>query len=285
MHCWPAMAANGANYKRPRKEIMPKITRVYYQVEKNKEALSRVAADWIASSIESAIAASGVARIAISGGNTPRRAFELLADVSQPFRRRIDWSRLFLFWVDERCVPPGDKDSNYRMTREALLSKVPLPEANIVRIEGELDPEEAAARYESAIRTKFRLEGAEVPRFDLIELGMGDDGHTASLFPHSAALDSMMRLAVANHVEAKNSWRITLTWPVINHASKVFFLIQDASKAQVLHDVLLGPYQPEIWPSQLIRPKSGELYLLLDEDAAALLPPTVGGNGVLEVGR
>ncbi|MHB8302326.1 MAG: 6-phosphogluconolactonase [Acidobacteriaceae bacterium] len=265
---------------------MPKTTFVRYHVKQDMEAMSRAAAEWIAAATEDAIAARGVARIAISGGNTPRRAFELLADAAQPFRARIDWSRLLLFWVDERCVPPDRSDSNYRMTREALLSKVPLPEANIVRMEGELGPEEAASRYESALRAKFRLEGAEVPRFDLIHLGMGDDGHTASLFPHSAALDSMMRLAVANHVQAKESWRLTLTWPVINHASKVFFLVQGGSKAKVLHDVLLGPYQPETWPSQLVRPKNGELYLLLDESAAAQLPaPAADGAGVLEVTR
>ena len=265
---------------------MPKTTQVHYSIQQDLEALSRAAAGLIATAVEQAIAARGVARIAISGGNTPKRTFELLADPNQPFRNRIDWPRLFLFWVDERCVPPDDRDSNYRMTREALLSKVPLPEKNILRMEGELDPEEAASRYESALRTQFRLEGAEVPRFDLVQLGMGDDGHTASLFPHSAALDSMMRLAVANHVEAKDSWRITLTWPVINHARKVFFLIQGASKATVLHDVFEGPYQPEIWPSQLIRPGNGELFLLLDAAAAAKLPaPSADGTGTLEVTR
>ena len=265
---------------------MPKTITVHYYVKNDLEMLSATAADWITSAAEQAIAARGVARIAISGGNTPRRTFELLADPAQPFRQRIDWPRLQLFWVDERCVSPEDKDSNYRMTRETLLSKVPLPEANIVRMEGELDPEEAASRYESALRNKFRLEGAELPRFDLVLLGMGDDGHTASLFPHSAGLDSMMRLAIANHVEAKNSWRITLTWPVINHASSVFFLIQGASKADVLRNVLLGPYQPEQYPSQLIRPESGELRLLLDATAAAKLPlPGSDGTGVLELTR
>lgn len=265
---------------------MPKTTKVHYFIKQNAEALSFAAADWIATSVADAIAAKGVARIAISGGSTPKRSFELLADPKQPFRSRIDWARLLLFWVDERCVPPDHSDSNYRMTRETLLSKVPLPEQNIVRMEGELDPEEAASRYESALRTQFRLEGAEVPRFDLIQLGMGDDGHTASLFPHSAALDSMMRLVVANHVQAKDSWRITLTWPVINHAGKVFFLIQGAAKAGVLHDVFQGPYQPETWPSQLIRPSSGELFLLLDDAAAAQLPsPGADGSGILEVTR
>ncbi len=263
---------------------MPKSIKVHYYVKKDREALSLAAADWIASAVEQSVALRGTARIAISGGSTPKRTFELLADPAHPFRDRIDWSRLLLFWVDERCVPPDDTDSNYHMTRETLLSKVPLPESNIVRIEGELNPEEAAARYESAIRNRFRLEGAELPRFDLILLGLGDNGHTASLFPHSDALDSMMHLVVAAHVEAKNPWRVTLTWPVINHASEVLFLIQDASKAEVLHSVLLGPYQPELLPAQLIRPESGELSLLLDEAAAAQLPPPAAdGVGLLEV--
>jgi 6-phosphogluconolactonase len=265
---------------------MPKTTTVHYFIKQDSEALSVAAADWIASAVSDAIAARGIARIAISGGSTPKRAFELLADPNQPFRSRIDWARLFLFWVDERCVPPDHPDSNYRMTREALLSKIPIPEQNVHRMEGELDPEEAASRYESALRTQFRLEGAEVPRFDLVQLGMGDDGHTASLFPRSAALDSMMRLVVANHVQAKDSWRVTLTWPVINHASKVFFLIQGAAKAGVLRDVFQGPYRPEILPSQLIRPRSGELFLLLDKAAASQLPNSAGqDSGTLEVTR
>ena len=266
--------------------IMPKTLKVYYHVEKDSEDLALATAGWIASSIEQSIAARGTARIAISGGNTPRRTFELLADPAHPFRQRIDWSRLLLFWVDERCVPPTSPDSNYHMTQETLLSKVPLPEGNIIRIEGELDPEEAAARYESALRNRFRMEGAELPRFDLILLGLGDNGHTASLFPNSDALDSMMRLAVSVHVEAKNPWRVTLTWPVINHAGKVLFQIQGASKADVLHKVMLGPYQPDVLPSQLIRPESGELTLLLDQAAAAQLPPpTADGTGLLEVTR
>ncbi len=265
---------------------MSKTIQVHYHVTKDAEALSLATADWIASAAGQSISAHGIARIAISGGNTPKETFALLADPAQPFRQRIDWPRLMIFWVDERCVPPIDPDSNYHMTREILLSKVPLPETNIVRIEGELDPEEAAARYESALRNRFRLEGAELPRFDLILLGLGDNGHTASLFPHSDALDSMMRLAVAAHVEAKNPWRVTLTWPVINHGSQVVFQIQGASKAEVLNEVMLGPYDPEALPAQLIRPESGELTLLLDEAAAAQLPPPMkDGVGLLEVRR
>lgn len=243
-------------------------------------------AEWISSLVERTIQSRGIARIAISGGNTPRRAFQLLADPAHPFRERVDWQRLLLFWVDERCVPPDNADSNFHMTQEALLSKVPLPEENIVRIEGELDPEEAAARYESALRNRFRLEGAELPRFDFIHLGLGDNGHTASLFPYSDALDSMMRLAVSAHVEAKNPWRVSLTWPVINYASQVMFQIHGASKPDVVREVFLGPYDPERLPAQLIRPQSGDLYLLLDQGAAAQLPsPAPGEDGLLEVTR
>lgn len=265
---------------------MAKTTNIHYYVKSDAEALSLATAEWLTAAVEHAIAARGVARIAISGGNTPKRAFALLADESHPFRKRIDWSRLHLFWVDERCVPPDNPDSNYHMTRETLLSKVPLPQENILRIEGELPAEEAAARYESALRTRFRLEGAEVPSFDCIHLGLGDNGHTASLFPHSDALDSMMNLAVSAHVEAKNPWRVSLTWPVINHGANVFFQIQGTSKATVLRDVYLGKYQPEVLPAQLIRPRSGELFLLLDTAAAAELPPIdSNGAGLLEVTR
>ena len=162
------------------------------------------------------------------------------------------------------------------MTREALLDHVPLRPDQIHRIEGELDPEAAAARYESELRNGFRLEGAESPRFDLIALGMGPDGHTASLFPHTEAIHELGRLAVANHVPQKDAWRVTLTWPVINHASSVFFLIAGADKAQVLNEVLTGPRDPERLPSQLIWPSSGILTLILDKAAARFCPQRTG---------
>jgi 6-phosphogluconolactonase len=138
-------------------------------------------------------------------------------------------------------------------------------------------------RYESDLRSSFHLEGDERPQFDLVALGMGPDGHTASLFPHTAALHERSRLVVANHVPQKDTWRITLTWPVINHASSVFFLIAGADKAEILKEVLTGPRDPESLPSQLIWPSSGILTLILDKAAAALLPATDGeGCGVLE---
>jgi 6-phosphogluconolactonase len=265
---------------------MPKTMQVTYQVIQGEEALAQLAAERMTSAIERAIAARGAARVAISGGHTPRRCHAMLADPAFPFRARIDWGRLQLFWVDERCVPPDDAESNYGAAREDLLAHVPLPPAQIFRMEGELDPEQAAARYESVLRRAFRLEGAELPSFDLLVLGMGEDGHTASLFPHTAALREWSRLVVANHVAQKDTWRITLTVPVINHAREVFFMMEGADKAHLLHEVLLGPYRPETFPSQLVCPATGPLHFLLEQKTAAELPPPdAHGMGALEVKR
>jgi 6-phosphogluconolactonase len=262
---------------------MGKKLKVEYFVEPDAAALAARAARHFVEKAEAAVAARGRVRIAISGGSTPKAAFGLLADPGQPWRARMPWDKLDLFWVDERCVPPDHADSNYRMTREALLDHVPLPAAQIHRMEGELEPEAAAARYESVLRNSFRLEGAETPRFDLINLGMGPDGHTASLFPHTAALNEFSRLVISNHVQNKDAWRITLTWPVINQGASVFFLIGGADKAQILKEVMMGPRDPERLPSQLIAPAGGILTLFLDRAAAALLPATdQQGYGFLE---
>ncbi|MFZ0662505.1 MAG: 6-phosphogluconolactonase [Acidobacteriaceae bacterium] len=265
---------------------MPRRTEVEYRVYDGADALSCAAAEHFLGRAQAAVTANGVARVAVSGGSTPKRTFELLANPAEKFVTAMPWAKMELYWVDERMVPPDSQDSNYRMTREALLEKVPLQPERIFRIEGELDPEQAAARYESAIRNHLRLEGAEGPRFDLLALGMGDDGHTASLFPHTEAINEMIRIAVANHVPQKETWRVTLTWPVINEAGDVFFLIAGKDKARPVHDVLLGKYDPETLPSQLIRPRSGKLLMLLDRDAAALLPPPdASGVGRLEIER
>jgi 6-phosphogluconolactonase len=257
--------------------------KIVYCVAPDAEKLAARAAQYFVDQAERAANTRGRARIAISGGSTPKAAFALLADPAQPWRARMPWSKLDLWWVDERCVPPDDPDSNYRMTREAMLDHVPLKPEQIHRMEGELEPEAAAERYESELRNAFRLEGAELPRFDVVALGMGPDGHTASLFPHTQALSELGRLAVANHVEARDSWRVTLTWPVINRAAEVFFLIGGADKAQILKEVFMGPREPERLPSQLIRPASGILTLLLDQAAAAMLPkPDAQGCGVIE---
>ena len=249
---------------------MARKLRILYWVELDAAALARRAAQYFVEMAGEAVAGRGRARVAISGGSTPKAAFQLLADPTQPWRAAMPWDKLDLYWVDERAVPPDDPDSNYRMTREALLDQVPLRPEQIHRMEGELEPKVAAARYESMLRGNFRLEGAESPRFDLVALGMGSDGHTASLFPHTGALREMHRL-------------VTLTWPVINHASSVFFLIGGADKAALVHEVFTGPRDPERLPSQLIWPSSDILILILDKAAAALLPATNGeGCGVLE---
>ena len=260
---------------------MARAVTVTYRVAESAGAVAQAAAELFASSASAAVTARGRARIAISGGSTPKAMFALLA--AEPFLSRVPWNALDLYWVDERCVPPEDAESNYRMTNEEMLTKVPLAAERVHRMEGELDPEVAASRYESVLRNTFKLEGAETPTFDLVLLGMGDDGHTASLFPHTAALDEMARLVVANHVPQKDTWRITLTWPVINQAREVAFLIEGAAKTQVLHDVLLGPYDPETKPSQLIRPANGRLTFLLDAAAAAKLPAATDGAGTLEL--
>ena len=262
---------------------MPKKLHIKYYVEPDAQALARRAAQYFVEMAGEAVAGRGRARIAISGGNTPKAAFQLLADPNEPWRSRMPWENLDLYWVDERAVPPDNADSNYRMTREALLDHVPLRPEQIHRMEGELEPELAAAHYETELRSDFRLEGTEFPQFDLVALGMGDDGHTASLFPHTEALREMTRLVTANHVPQKDTWRITLTWPVIDRASSVFFLIAGEDKAQVLKEVLTGARDPERLPSQLIWPGSGILTLILDRAAAALLPATdEEGCGFLE---
>jgi 6-phosphogluconolactonase len=255
---------------------------IKYYVEPDPAALASRAVQYFVEMASEAVGAYGHARIAISGGATPRTAFELLADPSQPWRTRMPWQKLDLYWVDERSVPPDHADSNYRMTREVLLDRVPLRPGQIHRMEGEMEPEVAAARYESELRSSFRLEGAESPRFDLVALGLGGDGHTASIFPHTEAIHEMSRLVAANYVPQKDAWRITLTWPVINHARSVFFLVSGEDKAAILREVLTGPRDPERLPSQLIWPSSGILTFILDKAAAALLPATDGeGCGVL----
>ena len=251
---------------------MPRPVTVTYQVWPSSAEVAMASARLFASRVEQAVNQRGVARIAISGGSTPQATFKLLADPAQPFLNTIPWDKIQLFWVDERCVAPDNPESNYGVCRDLLLSKVPLPEKNVFRMEGELDPEEAAARYESTLRNVMKLEGAESPAFDLVALGMGPDGHTASLFPHTEAINEIGRLVVANHVPQKDTWRITLTWPVIIQAAEVVFEIEGASKTDVLAEVLTGPRDPERLPSQLIRPTSGKLLFLLDQAAAAKLP-------------
>jgi 6-phosphogluconolactonase len=251
---------------------MARAVTVTYQVWPSAAAMALASARLFATKVERAVATRGIARVALSGGSTPQATFKLLADPAGPFAATVPWDKVQLFWVDERCVGPDHPESNYGVARELLLSKVAIPEANVFRMEGELDPEEAASRYESTLRNVMKLEGAESPAFDLVTLGMGPDGHTASLFPHTEGLNELGRLVIANHVPQKDVWRISLTWPVINQAAEVAFEVEGPSKTDVLAEVLVGPRDPERLPSQLIRPANGKLLFLLDEAAAAKLP-------------
>lgn len=229
------------------------------------DELGRKAADEWVRAAGAAIAGSGRFAAALSGGNTPRALYAVLAAV--PFRERIAWDRVHLFWGDERAVPADHPDSNYRLAYETLLSKVPIPEKNIHRIKTELGPEKAAAAYEDSLRTFFALTGGAWPRFDLILLGVGEDGHTASLFPGSGAIHEEKRLAVATYVEKLKSHRITLTLPVLNHAANVFFLVSGESKAKVVKEILASPTK---LPAAQVEPADGRLLWLLDAPAASL---------------
>lgn len=234
----------------------------------DRTELAQAAAEYVLECYREAIAAHGDFAIALSGGSTPRVLFQLL--IAPAYARQIDWSQVQVFWGDERSVPPDHADSNYRMAKEALLDHVSLPSANIHRMLTEQTPEQAAHAYEQTLRDFFSRPGGQA-RFDLVLLGMGDDGHTASLFPNTAALDETERLVVANHVPQLDTWRVTLTAPVINRAAHVAFLVSGAGKANRLKAVLEGPQQPRELPSQLVRPTDGELVWLVDQDAAAQL--------------
>ncbi|MCI0391122.1 MAG: 6-phosphogluconolactonase [Acidobacteria bacterium] len=205
--------------------------------------------------------------VALSGGSTPKAMFQILAE--KPFADALPWRSIYFFWGDERCVPPDHADSNYRMAWESLVSKVPIPPENIFRIPAEdADHHRAATSYSETLQKFF---ADEWPHFDLVFLGMGADGHTASLFPGTAALKAHDRIVVANYVEKFQSWRITLTADAINKARNIIFLVAGQDKAPALKEVIEGPRNPELYPSQLIEPYYGTLLWMIDEAAASLL--------------
>jgi 6-phosphogluconolactonase len=231
------------------------------------EAVARAATETFARLASEAVGERGTFSVALSGGTTPRRVYELLA--GEEFRDAVQWPKVHVFFGDERTVPPDHAESNYRMASEALLSRVPVPSENVHRIEGLGDAAANASDYESVMRGFFG--DVEWPRFDLVLLGMGDDGHTASLFPNTAALEESRVWVAPNWVEKLGAWRITLTAPAINAARRVVFLITGASKAERLREVLNGVHDPSRLPSQIIRPRDGALRWYVDRAAAAKL--------------
>jgi 6-phosphogluconolactonase len=219
---------------------------------------------------ERAITARGRFTWALSGGSTPRQLYALLA--TPRFVSRIDWTRVEFFWGDERCVPPDHPDSNYRMVREALFDEIHPDAARVHRMLGEQEPARAAAAYEAVLRCAFAVpDGGPAPRFDLVLLGMGGDGHTASLFPGTAAVAELSRWVVVNRLSADSPTRLTLTRVVIDQAAEVIFLVSGASKAERLKQVLEGSNAGSSLPAQLIRPTHGRLQWFVDADAASQL--------------
>ena len=250
------------------------------RVYRDSEELALKVAQYFARLADQYVIGNGHFTVALSGGETPRAMFKLLAQ--EPFYSTVPWSMIHFFWTDERCVPPDHADSNYRAAHELLLSKVPVKSENVFRFQAEEpEPERAAQNYEMTLRNFF-IAGpganrtgtaplAAFPRLDLILLGMGADGHTASLFPHTGALTANNQIAVANHLPQRAEDRLTLTVPTINNARNVTFLVSGAGKAETLRQVLEGASRPDDLPSQLIKPGNGGLLWLTDEAAAAKL--------------
>lgn len=207
--------------------------------------------------------------VALAGGSTPRGLYQLLT--GEPYRSQLSWEYLRVFWGDERTVPPDHHESNFRMAEEALLSQVPVPARQVFRMEGELPAGEAAARYEAVLREQFRLSPGEFPKFDLILLGMGSDGHTASLFPGTSAVTESHKLVAAPWVEKLHTHRVTLTPPVLNAAKHVVLLVSGQDKATALHAVLEGPSEPDRYPAQVINATAGNVVWLINQDAAGLM--------------
>lgn len=234
------------------------------QILPDLEAISYKAASLFVNASRNSIATRTKFAVAISGGSTPRRLYTLLS--SSPYCDQVDWQKVHFFWADERCVPVEDEASNFKVAFDRLISKVPIPDGHIHRIKGEEDPGKAARDYEADIREFFGASG--LPVFDLVLLGMGEDGHTASLFPGSKSLEETARLAVPVYLEKPNRNRITLTLPVLNNAAQILFLVAGSSKAAVLSEILSDKEKKREFPAGRIRPVQGKVIWLIDREAA-----------------
>jgi 6-phosphogluconolactonase len=232
------------------------------QVFPTPGALAVGAAEFISITLARSLAVQPVTSLVLSGGGTPRSAFEVLA--GETYQRRIDWKRVHVFWGDERCVPPTSAESNFHMAHQSLLRRVPIPAGHIHRIHGDIAPHEAAAAYEAEIRSVF---SSPVPSFTLVLLGLGDDGHTASLFPASPVLNETRRLVADVPGEHLGTRRVTMTYPLLNNAQSILFLVSGASKAQIVSTVISGERQD--LPASRIAPVSGALQWYADRDAVS----------------
>ncbi len=253
---------------------MPSVTQLF--IAQDDAAFAKKAAQLIVEITAEAVDQRKKASWALCGGRTPKLVFPLLAEPY--FRDRIDWKSVDVYWGDERCVPPDHADSNYKLAMDALLSKVPLPEKNIHRIPGEMATAlEAARAYDQMLHVNFKFE-RPFPKFDLMLLGMGEDGHTASLFPKADALQENEKWAVGYRVERLASNRVSLTFPVINHARRIIIMTPGENKANVLRDLFRRETPENRYPVQKVKPVDGELIWLLDKLAASKLPADVQLN-------
>jgi len=237
-------------------------------VTDDAQALYVRGAEEIAHFAGEAICTHGEFTLCLSGGSTPLATYELLAT---RFHLSVDWKEVQFFWGDERCVQPVDPGSNYGMANRAMLSRLAIRPDQVHRIRGEEPPEQAARAYEDELRTRFGVVEGEFPQFSLVLLGLGENSHTASLFPGSSAIREIERMAVAVEVDAPERHRVSLTAPVFNNAARVMFMAAGENKAQAVWNILEGPRDPEKFPAQLISPTNGELVWLLDKAAARLL--------------
>lgn len=235
-------------------------------IQKDPQVVATALAEWITQTIEAALQKQHRFTWALTGGNSPKALYEMLA--ASPYKERIAWNRLHIFWGDERAVPFSDNRNNAKMTYEHLLSKVPVIPEQVHVMRTDIDPERSASEYEKVLHGYF---GAEGTSFDLVLLGMGDDGHTLSLFPGTEVIHEKKAWVKAFYLEAQQMHRITLTAPVVNRASDVVFLAFGANKAKALYEVLEGDRNIDLCPSQVIQPASGKLHWFVDSAAAALL--------------
>jgi 6-phosphogluconolactonase len=238
----------------------------------NADAIAQAAAAEFLDAALEAVRQKGSFSVALAGGSTPKDLYGLLS--SDPLQAKVPWSKIQFFFGDERHVPPDDPDSNFRMATEAMLAKAPIDPKQVHRIKSEKpNASEAAQEYEQELRESFKLKPDELPRFDLVLLGMGPEGHTASLFPGTKALREQRRLVVSNWVGKLYTDRITLTPPVLNNAARIIFMAHGAEKAPALKAVLEGPYEPEQLPAQMITSPKGRVVWLVDPSAASMLAP------------
>jgi 6-phosphogluconolactonase len=238
-------------------------------------ALNDAAAAEFSRAAREAVAARGRFAVALAGGATPKDAYVRLADAEISGANRLPWDRIHVFFGDERCVPPDHLDSNFRMANETLLARIPIPPDNVHRFRGEDDPARAAMAAERDLHNSFGA-GERQPKFDLVLLGLGTDGHTASLFPETEALRETVRLVIANWVPKLNAHRLTLTFPVLNQAAEIVFLVAGAEKAKVLKETLRPAVNGPAHPARSVRPTRGRLLWLVDEAAAGGLEPAGG---------